>query len=351
MKLNPHLAHSMLQHWGLSESTVQPITVGHLNETYLATLGQQKFILQRLSPIFAPEVNLDIETITGHLAAAGMATPRLLRCSQGEPWATDEAGRCWRMLTHVAGHCFERAERPRLAASAGELLGRFHATLEGLNHVFLAPRLGVHDTQAHLARLVAALDKHTDHEAYDQIAPLAEQVLVGAQKLHFGAQPLPQRIVHGDPKLANILFDDQDQALALVDLDTLATMSIDEELGDALRSWCNSNGERRGDNRFNVTLFEAALAGYSRGAPGFLTHGEIAALPQAPLRIATELAARFVRDAFEQSYFSWDSSHYRASWEHQLARAHSQWDVAKSAYEQLGACSAIVARQFGLTLS
>ena len=36
------------------------------------------------SRIFTPEVNEDLDAVTTHLAAAGMATPRLIRTRTGE---------------------------------------------------------------------------------------------------------------------------------------------------------------------------------------------------------------------------------------------------------------------------
>ena len=120
-----------------------------------------------------------------------------------------------------------------------------------------------------------------------------------------------ERLVHGDPKISNFIFDpDTDEAIGLVDLDTVASMPIVLELGDAFRSWCNPLGEDTTETTFSLPFFHAAIGGYARGAPGLLSEDEWQALPDATLTIALELAARFAADALQESYFGWDTARF-----------------------------------------
>ena len=87
-----------------ADHTVEPLAGGLINRTYLvAGPGDGPVaVLQRLHPVFGAEVNLDLEAITAHLAAAGLDTPRLVRTAAGAPWVEHD-GRIWRALGTVAG--------------------------------------------------------------------------------------------------------------------------------------------------------------------------------------------------------------------------------------------------------
>ena len=138
-----------------------------------------------------------------------------------------------------------------------------------------------------------------------------------------------ERIVHGDPKISNFIFDpDTGEGVGLVDLDTVASMPIVLELGDALRSWCNPLGEDTRETTFSAPLFRAALGGYSRAAPDLLSAEEWRSLPDAALTIALELAARFAADALQENYFGWDPARFESASDHNQVRAAGQLRLA-----------------------
>ena len=94
------------------------------------------------------------------------------------------------------------------------------------------------------------------------------------------------------------------QAICLLDLDTMGPMSIDVELGDAWRSWCNPAGEDEGSAHLDLSLFEASASAYL--AHHSLSPQEREGLVPGVERIALELAARFAIDALEERYFGFD---------------------------------------------
>ena len=193
----------------------------------------------------------------------------------------------WRVLTCIPGISRDTLENNRQAREAGALLGRFHSAVSDLDHTFSNPRLGVHDTAAHLENLRRALASHGDHPQFDRVEPIAERILDMAGQLP--ELPLTrERIVHGDPKISNVIFDpDTDEAVCLVDLDTVAFMPVILELGDAFRSWCNPLGEDTRETTFSMPLFRAALAGYAGEAGDLLsgTSGGRCRPPRLPSRL------------------------------------------------------------------
>lgn len=345
MLYNAARAQEALTAYPHANARLEPIVMGNINETYTVHAPAARYILQRLNPIFQVAVHDDIEAITQHLSRQGMLTPRLVPTRAGTLWTTDSAGGVWRMMTFIDGVVHTDIAAPSLCHAAGRLLGRFHRCLGDLTYTFQAARLGVHDTPRHLAGLAQAVHDHPEHVAHASVQPLAARITAALAALP-GIHALAPRIVHGDPKIQNIIFAPSGEARALIDLDTLAHMSLPLELGDALRSWCNPGGENRAESVFDLERFAAALEGYAEHTAAWLTEDEIAALPAAVETIALELAARFARDALEERYFGWDARRFSAAWEHHLERARGQLSLALSYGAQRPQAQALVRQIF-----
>ncbi|HTJ46467.1 MAG TPA: phosphotransferase, partial [Kofleriaceae bacterium] len=227
----------------------------------------------------------------------------------------------WRALTWVDGASTHAVPSLAHAEAGGALVGRFHRAVDDLVHEYRFVRAGVHDTRAHLARLEAGAKAADDGEAKalafeilsTRIPPLPE---------------LPRRHAHGDLKISNILFRNE-QAIALVDLDTLGRQTIAFELGDAMRSWCNPHPEDAGRARFALDVFAAAMRGYRDAAGHLLTKAEWPAIVLGLETVCVELAARFCADVFEDRYFGWDPARFPSRKAHNLVRAQGQLALAR----------------------
>jgi len=323
-------------------ATLGAVDSGLINQTHTVTVrGQLIGILQRLNTdIFAPEVHLDIEAITQHLAASGLDTPRLVPTCTGELWHTDPEQGVWRVLSPVGDRTIDTIADPADAREAGALVARFHAATAGLNHDFRFTRPGAHDTDKHFTDLRTSLMLHRGHRLYRKVVALAEP-LIDAWDSWTGADALPERIIHGDLKISNIRFSGP-RATALIDLDTFARGTVDIELGDAMRSWCNPATENVADARFDIEIFAAAMQGYAQYAQ--LTDAEWDAIGPGIERICLELAARFARDALEESYFGFDPA-YGGRGEHNLLRARGQASLARSVRDQRDSIASILAQR------
>ncbi len=309
--------------WRWQAAELVPLTGGLINATYAVRIGGAPIaVLQRLHPVFAPEVNLDLEAVTAHLATHGLETPQLIRTDDGRPWVT-HAGSTWRALTWVDGETVHRVPDPAWAETAGELVGRFHRAVVDLDHAYAFARAGVHDTAAHLQRLADHVAKGTgEHEMLE----LGREIAATATRL----PPLPdtpRRHGHGDLKISNVVFrrdDRQIRATALVDLDTLGLTTMAFELGDAMRSWCNPQGEDAAVVTFSRDVFAAAIRGFRSVADAIVTADERRAIVFGFETVCIELAARFCVDAFRDEYFGWDPARFASRPAHNLARARNQ---------------------------
>ncbi len=314
-----------------------PVAGGLINQTYAVQAARGQFILQRLNPMFDAHIHYNIEAVTRRLSQRGVTTPRLLPTRDGQLWIRATDGAAWRLMTRVEGTSYHTLSSPAQAHSAGRLVGRFHAALEGLTHAFVGLRRGVHDTVAHRRRLQQALQQHQQHPLYPRVAPLAQQILGSMEQLET-LPAVPLCIGHGDLKISNLLFRPIDpcavrapataaeQAHCLIDLDTLAPMPLAHELGDAWRSWCNRATEDAAAV-FDMALFETSLAGYRAGNPGEWSLQQRRALLLGPELISVALAARFAADALFEDYFGWDKRRYARAGQHNLARAKGQYSL------------------------
>jgi hypothetical protein len=127
-----------------------------------------------------------------------------------------------------------------------------------------------------------------------------------------------------------------------VDLDTLGRQSLAYELGDAMRSWCNPRGEDEVDVHVDEAIFAAAMAGYREGAGDLPTAAERASIVPGLETVCVELAARFCRDVFDDSYFGWNPQRFPSRRAHNLIRAHSQLALARSVRAARRALAALV---------
>ncbi|MGR9090831.1 MAG: phosphotransferase enzyme family protein [Gammaproteobacteria bacterium] len=283
-------------------------------------------VLQRLHPIIDDGVNARINAVADCLVAQGLRCPRVIASCDGELSVTREQAR-WRLLTYIEGMAHDTLSSPRLAAEAGAMLGRFHLALRDPGLLPDLPASTVHGLNRHVQRLRRALEQHRDHREFARIEALAEPLLEAAVSAP-AVPATPLRIVHGDPKISNFLFDREERAVCLVDLDTIGAMPLVFELGDAFRSWCNPAGEDTVVTTFSLPLLRAAVDGYASTARSFIEPDEVRGIVPAIEAIYIELAARFCTDALEEAYFAWDPARFDSHCEHNLVRAGGQLHAA-----------------------
>ncbi len=318
---------------------VSPVASGLIHTTWYVD-ADRAYVLQRLHPKLASDgIANDYAAVTEHLARKRVRAPKLVRTREGAPLA--QAGEVrWRLTTRVPGETVERVPDLETVEQAARALGRFHAAIADIEHDFESDH-PLHRTGEHLDALREASGDPRYAQVRPRIAADLDEILSSLPEAML--PPLPTRVVHGDPKISNVMFEDG-RATALIDLDTCNRHTLLVDLGDAMRSWCRDGAE---DERQDLRLdrFEALLRGYAAEGPP-LSVAEVSALPFAGRTIALELASRFARDVLEDHYFGWDAERYSDRRSHNVARTRGMLHLAADMAMKAGEARRLVGDAF-----
>lgn len=303
---------------------LQPLGRGLINATYLVEGPDGQQVLQRLNPrVFQhPERILHnlrlLQQAADQAGAEEVRVPHLLPVRESTQDSSqnssdtsdllirDAEGHAWRLLEYIhPSQTLDRINHRQQALEVGRCLGAFHHLGDGLPVAeFLITLPGSRDTAAHLARLREAVSAHlasleaNERTRAEQLIAFIEvrEAIVTALAEALAAGRTRRRVIHGDPKLDNILFSPSgEQALCLIDLDTVQPGLVQHDLADCLRSCCRRQ-DAGNEVSFDLDIAEAILTGYAERLGGCLDAEEIALIPVAIRQIPLELCIRFLAD-------------------------------------------------------
>lgn len=302
---------------------VRPWGDGLINDTFLVCTTAHPggdTILQRINSQVFPQPTLimhNLRTLLAHVQtrqsqAPGddLKFPQIRPALSGDDYTVDTQGALWRALEFLPNtRTLDGIVNAPQARALGHALGRFHALVHDLDPAALHDTLpGFHVTPQYLARYDMVLNQAAEVENdpgleasmafVDARRPLAS-VLEDARK----AGRIIPRVVHGDPKLNNFLFDSNGgRVVSLIDLDTVKPGLLHHDIGDCLRSCCNPAGELPRDTdavRFDLDTCRAILGAWLAQTRELLCAAELAHLYDAVRLIPFELGLRFLTDHLE----------------------------------------------------
>ena len=300
-----------------SITALTPLGNGRHNTTFRVEAAEGSFVLQKMNASLGLGVMEDMRSVSDHLARHEILTPRVIATDSGALIQEDQ-GEKWRLTTYINGTTIESNPTEAQIKSAAQFAGRFHSALMEYDKPFLHKIPEVLNPQRAFNELQATMHTYKDSDKNTACNELRNIIL--SKTHHFGLvfDTLPLRVVHGDLKLNNFRFDASgENAIALIDLDTLGRYLLPFELGDMLRSWCTVREETTWS--LNTETWKQALREY-RAHAKWITQAEWDAVPDGFLIITLALAARYLTDAYEERYFTLDPV-YANLFEQNLTRA------------------------------
>ncbi len=294
---------------------------GHIHDTYRIVTAEDdrdNYILQRLnSNVFKniPALQENMERVTAHLARKIAAIPGSdvkRECltlipdrKTGKSFITDEEGRYWRMFIFIPDHrSYERVDSRHKAFEGGRITGRFQALLADL------PGEPLHETIPDFHNIAKRLETFHDVIKRDPAGRAAsvkretDEIRLREEEMktiiRLGAEGrIPLRITHNDTKFNNILFDRNDRALLIIDLDTVMPGYVHYDFGDAIRTATNRAEEDSPDLAsvsMDIEIYKAYAEGFISETRETLNPTEIEYIPFAPKLLTYIMATRFLTD-------------------------------------------------------
>lgn len=302
-----------------------PFGNGNINDTFLVTVDvpiDHQFVLQRINTQVFPHpqwVMENMRTVTEHIHTQlqrepldrRWETPRVLLTKDGQDHFEDRDGSFWRAISFIdESQALDQIQDVEHAQEVGFALGTFHRLIQGIPAIALKDTLaGFHITPRYFQqyeRALAAFEATPESQSrspelqhcLEWVRDRQEFVTVLESAKERGELPL--RIMHGDPKVNNVMIDIATQkAISLVDLDTVKPGLIHYDIGDCLRSGCNPLGEEVEDWRsvkFDLDLCRGLLNGYISVMANSLTSADYDYIYDAVRLITFELGLRFLSD-------------------------------------------------------
>ncbi|MDJ0735756.1 MAG: aminoglycoside phosphotransferase family protein [Nostocaceae cyanobacterium] len=341
---------------------IQEFGHGNINNTFLVTLDSstdKHFILQRINTqVFRqPELVMrNISTFTHHVQQRlqhfplnrPWEVPRVLLTQDNKDYWIDTHGSFWRSLSFIENtESFDTIQNNHHASEVGYALGMFHNLISDLPPQKLADTLpGFHITPGYLQHYQNVKKQYIPSVQTPELKYCLQFVSDRTTWAHVleNAQAqghLKLRPIHGDPKVNNVMIDTQtEQAISIIDLDTVKPGLVHYDIGDCLRSACNSLGEETQEWEmvsFDTDICDCVLQGYLSVARDFLTERDYAYMYDAIRLIAFELGLRFFTDYLQGNIY------FKTQYpEHNLARALVQFKLTESIESQSAAICKII---------
>jgi len=329
---------------------------GHINDTFLVTVegspGASSFILQRIDQfVFDNPAALmeNVSRVIEHLRNRKVKSLSLIPTVDGQSFFHSPDDEYWRKYEFVPGAvAYDRVLNTQQAKDAAAMFGGFQKMLEDLP----GPRLNetipnFHNTPTRYMQFHDAVGQDSCGRVrfcgreVDQALAWEEEA--GALVALRDKGKIPERIIHNDTKLNNLLFDKvSGRPICVIDLDTVMPGIALYDFGDMVRTSTSPTDEDTTDLSgigLRLPYYEALVEGFIGATSNFLTDAELEYLSTSGKIITIETGLRFLTD-----YLRGDEYFGSQRPAQNLDRCRTQFTLAASIEEQFEEMQGVVNR-------
>ena len=333
-------------HYFITESDVESFSIlrsGHINDTFLIkTTTGKHFVLQKLNPVVFKHIEGLISNkvlVSEHLKKSGSPykTVQFIKTKTKKFFYKDEFNEYWMLMNYIQDSRVHKfAANSEMVYEAGKLYGDFIKRCSSLDaHKLIEILPNFHSMPFRYDQFETALkqaNEDTKNLAIEEIE-FAKRLKEDMHQVSIlkAKNTFPVRVTHNDAKLSNILFDKNDQGLAVIDLDTVMPGITAYDFGDSIRSICATTQEDESNleaTQIHMGFYKAFCEGFAENTRQSLTINEIESLPLGAKTITFTQGLRFLTDFLNGSIY------YKTEYEtHNLVRARNQFKLVESIQE------------------
>lgn len=319
---------------------------GHINTTYLVTYDNDgkisKYVVQKINENVFKDIDSlmdNVFAVTSFLKqkiAENNGTPNretlnFIKTVNGDKYFKDTDGDCYRAYCYVdKSKSYDSVDSPEIFGKSGIAFGRFQKYLDDFDAETLTQTIpNFHNTiwrfENEFLPAVNADKCNRAKDCQSEIDFVKERKNDCSKFVDLiNSGKLPLRVTHNDTKLNNVLFDeDTDEAICVIDLDTVMPGLALYDFGDSIRFGANTCNEDEADVdkvKINLDYFSAYAKGFLSEAGESLNQCEIDNLAFSAKLMTLECGMRFLTDYLNGDvYFKTDYEN------HNLVRAKNQF--------------------------
>lgn len=339
-------------------SEASPYGDGHINDTFVTETNSPKYILQRINNSIFPDVEglmNNIEYVTEYLKGiiekeggdTNRETLSVIKTRDGKNYYKTEDGKYFRMYRFIDDTVtYQSIEKEEQFYSCAKAFGKFQKQLAGFDVSKLVEIIpDFHNTPKRVEALKKAIAddikgrKKSVEKEIKFALDMAKYADVVTKLL--GTDEVPLRVTHNDTKLNNVLFDkDTDEAICVIDLDTVMPGSLLYDFGDSIRFGAATAKEDETDlskMHFDISLFKAYAKGFLEELGDDITAKERELIPYSALLMTYECGIRFLTDYLNgDTYFKIKREH------HNLDRCRTQFKLVYEMEQQLSDMAKVI---------
>lgn len=344
----------ILKAYGFTSTTIklQQIGSGHINRTYLLlTEDGDKYVLQRLNTSVFTQPHLiasNLKKVSNELTSRYpfYLFPAPLPTKNGDLLATVEKEH-WRLLPFVADAIsFDALSDPKQAYEAAKQFGKLTRLLDKFDTSTLKPTIQrFHDLNLRYQQFIEATEQAQSHlkefSANEIKNAISLKSIVQDYTYHLNNPDFPDRVIHHDTKISNVLLNEEDHTgVCVIDLDTLMGGKYISDVGDMMRTYlCEFSEDEKDLGKIKIRLpyFKATISGYLSEMAIILTPTEKKLILFSGKFIIYMQALRFLTDYLNGSVY------YPISYdEHNLDRAKNQFKLLSELFKNEDTLQSII---------